>query len=108
MGVVEGFVVDKLVQAQLPLFLRFCLDENIEAVVKAAAMTMHSLLVVPAEEVRSQIMHTYLHLCGLLCVLGHGGGVFSLLLWTLPAVSKDTSQGNEIFKKGGKKDWRAG
>ncbi len=52
MGVVDGFVVDRLVQAQLPLLLRLALDDTVEAVVKMAALTMHSLMVVHAEEVR--------------------------------------------------------
>ena len=51
-GVVEGFVVDRLVQAQLPLLLRLALDDSVVGVVKMAIAALHSLMVVPAEEVR--------------------------------------------------------
>jgi len=50
-GVVEGFVVDRLVQAQLPLLLRLALDDSVVGVVKMAVAALHSLLIVPAEEV---------------------------------------------------------
>ena len=45
-----------LVGAQLPLLLRFSLDESTKAVVKAAVQVMHTLLVVTAEEVSVLVM----------------------------------------------------
>lgn len=50
-GLVEGSVVGALVGAQLPLLLRFSLDDGAEAVMKTSVQAMHSLLVVTAEEV---------------------------------------------------------
>ena len=51
LGLVAESVVGVLVGAQLPLLLRFALDESAESVVKAAVQAIHSLMVVNAEEV---------------------------------------------------------
>ena len=51
-----------LLKAGLPLLLRYALDESIETVVIAAVQTMHSLLVIPSEEVH---VYTISFICSL-------------------------------------------
>lgn len=46
-----GSVVEKLCQADVPLLLRYALDESVEAVVLAAVDALHSFLVTAVDEV---------------------------------------------------------
>lgn len=48
---VEELVLVKLCEAELPLLLRYTLDESTEAVVMAAVQALHSLLVPTIDQV---------------------------------------------------------
>ena len=51
---VEESVMARLCEAEVPLLLRFALDEGMEAVVIAAVQALHSLLVPTTDQVQSQ------------------------------------------------------
>ena len=50
-GVIEGSVVGRLLEAEVPLLLRYALDDSNDAVFYVAIHALHSLLVLMPEEV---------------------------------------------------------
>lgn len=50
-GVIEGSVVSRLLEAEVPLLLRYALDDSNDAVFCVAIHALHSLLVLMPEEV---------------------------------------------------------
>ena len=50
-GVIEGSVVGRLLEAEVPLLLRYALDDSNDAVFCVAVHALHSLLVLMPEEV---------------------------------------------------------
>jgi hypothetical protein len=50
-GVIEGSVVGRLLEAEVPLLLRYALDDSNDAVFCVAIHALHSLLVLMPEEV---------------------------------------------------------
>ena len=54
-GVIEGSVVGRLLEAEVPLLLRYALDDSNEAVFSVAVHALHSLLVLMPEEVSKLI-----------------------------------------------------
>ena len=58
-GVIEGSVVSKLLEAGVPLLLRYALDDSNDAVFYVAIHALHSLLVLMPEEV-SKFNNTWL------------------------------------------------
>lgn len=50
-GVIEGSVVGRLLEAEVPLLLRYALDDGNEAVFCVAVHALHSLLILMPEEV---------------------------------------------------------
>ena len=75
-GVVEVSVVGKLLEAGVPMLLRYALDDSNDAVFYVAIHALHSLLVLTPEEVRERVQ--YFIVC--LSLLDHKGGNQSLWL----------------------------
>ena len=57
-GVIEGSVVGRLLEAEVPLLLRYALDDSNDPVFYVAIHALHSLLVLTPEEVsKSECIH---------------------------------------------------
>lgn len=62
-GLIQGSVVGKLLEAGVPLLLRYALDDSNNAVIYVAVHCLHSLLVLTPEEVSRSHLARVLFVC---------------------------------------------
>lgn len=90
-GVIEGSVVGRLLEAEVPLLLRYALDDSNDAMFYVAIHALHSLLVLMPEEVSNYsfyvilrqytymytcMYHTHIHVVGIFSPLKCPGSYF--------------------------------
>ncbi len=73
-------VLEQLLASDVPLLLRYSLDENVSSVMFAAAAGLHSLLVIPPENV-SYLGWCNIEIFSILLHAGIVGGIHALLFW---------------------------